>query len=213
MRVVYLQSVPIKVHTICNRTLIVRGNPPLQIGDPDVISRWYRRDFEVIPTWFEHAMHHSLSDFHDSNCCHFYRPKSTYHSGHNASHRLAPPAHGSPPTRSMSTLLGLIHRKDRNCITSFSGRTPCATLWRFLTVDWHTDAAPCAQLAHHRAQRKDYTGSHIPQRWFRDRTHFSGQYNSHSIISYSTTDPDHSDYTLLSAHPLSRPLCPVWNFS
>jgi hypothetical protein len=63
----------------------------------------------------------------------------------------------------------------------------------------HTDAAPCAQPAH-RAQRKDYAGSHIPRRWFRGRQHFSGQYNSHSIITYSTTDLDHPDYTLLSAH-------------
>jgi hypothetical protein len=133
---------------------------------------------------------------------------STYHSGHSASHRLAPPAHGPPPTRSVSTLLGLTHHKNRNCITSFSGRTPRATLWRLLTADRHTDAAPCAQPAHHHAHRNGYAGSHIPRRWFRDRPHFSGQYNnSHSIISYTTTDPEHSNYTLLSAHPLSRPLC------
>jgi hypothetical protein len=37
-------------------------------------------------------------------------------------------------------------------------------------------------------------------------TAINGQYNSsHSIISYTTTDSDHPDYTLLSAHPL----CPL----
>jgi hypothetical protein len=35
MQVVYLQSVPIKTHTICNQVLIV--GIPLTIGDPDVI--------------------------------------------------------------------------------------------------------------------------------------------------------------------------------
>jgi hypothetical protein len=30
-----------------------------------------------------------------------------------------------------------------------------------------------------------------------------------SIINYTTTDPDHPDYTLLSAHPLSHPIWPL----
>jgi hypothetical protein len=172
-------------------------------GDTTPTNWWPRCDFEVIPMWFEHTVHHSQSTFHDFNCCRSDRPKSTYHSGHNTSHRLGPPAHGSPPTRSIGTLLGLIHNKDRNCIMSFSGRTPRTTLWRFLTADLHTDAAPCAQPAHHRAERKDYTGSHIPRRWFQDRPHFNRQYNgSHSIISYTTTDSDHQEYTLLSVHSL-----------
>jgi hypothetical protein len=114
-----------------------------------------------------------------------------------ASNHLAPPVHGPPPTCSVSTLLGLIRHKDRNCITSFSGRTPRATLWSILTADRHEDAVPCAQPAHHHVQRKDYAGSQIPRRWFRDRPNFNGQYNSHSIISYSTTDLDHPDYTIL----------------
>jgi hypothetical protein len=153
-------------------------------------------------------VHHSRSDFHDSNCCRSDRPKSAYHNAHNASHPLAPPAYG--PTRSVSTLFGHIRYKDRNCITSFSDRTPRATLWRFLTADRHTDAAPCAQPTHHRVQRKDYAGSHVPRRWLRDRPRFSDQYNNrHSIIRYTTTDPDQPDYTLLSAHPLFRPLCPL----
>jgi hypothetical protein len=42
MQVVYLQCMSIKVHTICNRVLIV-GIPP-QIGDPDVINKWYWHD-------------------------------------------------------------------------------------------------------------------------------------------------------------------------
>jgi hypothetical protein len=90
-----------------------------------------------------------------------------------------------------------------------ASRLSLAGLWSILTADRHNDAALCAQPAH-RAHRKGHAGSHIPRRWFRDRPHFSGQYkNSYSIISYTTTDSDHSDYTLLSAHPLFRPLCPL----
>jgi hypothetical protein len=159
-------------------------------GDPDVIL----------------TVHHLRRDFHDSNCCRSDRPKSTHHSGHIASNRLAPPAHGPPPTCSVSTLLGLVRHKDRNCTMSFSDRTPRATLWSNLTVVTHEDAAPCAQPALYRAHRKGYAGPRFPRRWFRDRPHFSGQYNGHSIISYTTIDPDHPDYTFLSAHPLSRQL-------
>jgi hypothetical protein len=44
-----------------------------------------------------------------------------------------------------------------------------------------------------------YAGPHIPRHWFQDRPHFSGQYNnSHSIISYTTTDPDHLEGFLKS---------------
>jgi hypothetical protein len=98
----------------------------------------------VTPTRFEHTVHHSRSDFHDSNCCRSDRPKSTYHSGHSTSHLLAPPAHGPPLTHSVSTLLCLIRQKDRTCITSFSGRSPRTTLWRILTADRQRCSPLCA---------------------------------------------------------------------
>jgi hypothetical protein len=59
--------------TICNWVSIMWGHTP---------TNW----------WPWHDLKTQRSDFHDSNCCRSHRPKWSYHSGHNASHRLAPPA-------------------------------------------------------------------------------------------------------------------------
>jgi hypothetical protein len=158
--------------------------------------------------WFEHTqciIRKATST--TPNCCISDRPKSTYHSGHSASHRLAPPAHGLPPTHSASMLTASFatgiatasHLSPAGLHAPRSG----ASLQRT-----DTSMQPFVHNWPIIAPNGRVTPAQIPRRWLRDRPHFSSQYNSHSIISYTTTYPNHPDYTLLSTHPLSRSLCP-----